>query len=98
MSPKEITFGLPIEFEDLLKYSRTLNFTDRPDYSFIRKMFDAILFRAQYPDFNFDWKMLHKQDKVIKQLHQEKLFLKTEVNEGRRRYDPSLFKKEAEKA
>jgi hypothetical protein len=31
-------------------------------------------------------------------LHQEKLFLKTEVNEGRRRYDPSLFKKEAEKA
>jgi hypothetical protein len=66
MSPKEITFGLPIEFEDLLKYARTLNFTDRPDYSFIRKMFDAILFRAQYPDFNYDWKMLHKQDKVIK--------------------------------
>lgn len=26
------------------------------------------------------------------------MFLKTEVNEGRRRYDPSLFKKEAEKA
>jgi hypothetical protein len=46
MSPKEIIFGLPIEFEDLLKYARTLNFTDRPDYSFIRKMFDAILFRA----------------------------------------------------
>jgi hypothetical protein len=66
MTPKEITANLPIEFEDLLKYARTLNFTDRPDYSFIRKMFDSILFRAQYPDFNYDWKMLHKQDKVMK--------------------------------
>jgi|LauGreDrversion4_2_1035121.scaffolds.fasta_scaffold222117_3 hypothetical protein len=28
----------------------------------------------------------------------EKLFLKTEVNERRRRFDPALFKKEAEKA
>ena len=54
-------------------------------------MFDAVLFRAQYPDYIFDWKLLHKQETVQKQLHQEKLFLKTEVNERRRRYDPSLF-------
>ncbi len=46
MSAKEITAGMPIEFEDLLKYARTMGFTDRPDYSFIKKMFDAILFRA----------------------------------------------------
>jgi hypothetical protein len=46
MSPKETADGLPIEFEDLLKYARTLAFKERPDYGFIRKMFDAILFRA----------------------------------------------------
>ena len=62
MTVKEITVGLPIEFEDLLKYSRTMGFTDRPDYSFIKKMFDAVLFRAQYPDYLFDWKILHVTD------------------------------------
>ena len=40
------TADLPIEFEDMLRYTRSLNFTDRPDYSYIRKMFDSILFRA----------------------------------------------------
>lgn len=59
MSPKEISVGLPIEFEDLLKYARTMGFTDRPDYSFIKKMFDSVLFRAQYADYLFDWKILH---------------------------------------
>ena len=46
MSAKDISVGMPIEFEDLLKYARTMGFTDRPDYSFIKKMFDAVLFRA----------------------------------------------------
>ena len=46
LSYAEIAAGLPVEFEDLLRYTRALNFTDRPDYSYIKKMFDAILFRA----------------------------------------------------
>lgn len=53
----ELAKGLPIEFEDLLRYTKALNFTDRPDYSYIRKMFDAVLFRAQYSDYSFDWKI-----------------------------------------
>jgi|LauGreDrversion4_2_1035121.scaffolds.fasta_scaffold274090_2 hypothetical protein len=46
MTPKEVTVGLPIEFEDLLFYAKSLKFTDRPDYNFIKKMFDAVIFRA----------------------------------------------------
>ena len=46
LTPKEITLGLPIEFEDLLFYTRSLKFVDKPDYGFIKKMFDAVIFRA----------------------------------------------------
>lgn len=42
----EMASEMPIEFEDLLRYCRALKFTDRPDYSYIRKMLDAVLFRA----------------------------------------------------
>ncbi len=42
----EVATNLPVEFEDLLRYTRALKFTDRPDYSYIRKMFDSVLYRA----------------------------------------------------
>ena len=74
LTPNEITLGLPIEFEDLLFYTRSLQFTDRPDYGFIKKMFDSVLFRAQYPDFIFDWKILHKKESVMKQIDKERVF------------------------
>ena len=38
--------GLPIEFEDYLKYIRSIKFEDKPDYNFLRKMFDSVFFRA----------------------------------------------------
>ena len=46
MAFSEMASGLPIEFEDLLRYVRALKFVDRPDYSYMRKMFDSVLFRA----------------------------------------------------
>ena len=88
---------MPIEFEDLLFYARSLKFSDRPDYNFIKKMFDAVIFRAQYADFHFDWKIIHQKEAVMNQLHKEKVFMKTEIEEGRRRYDPDLFRREAKK-
>ena len=36
-----------------------MGFTDRPDYSYLRKMLDAVLFRAQYSDYSLDWKIQH---------------------------------------
>ena len=56
---KEISQDLPIEFEDLLRYCRALNFADRPDYGYLRRMFDAVLGRANFVDITYDWKMLH---------------------------------------
>lgn len=55
----QISQDLPIEFEDLLKYCRALKFTDRPDYSYLKKMFDGVYFRANFVDFTFDWKLLN---------------------------------------
>lgn len=37
LPPDKICHNLPIEFEDALKYSRVLNFTDRPDYNYLSK-------------------------------------------------------------
>ena len=31
--------GLPKEFEDLLKYARSLKFSERPDYRYLRELF-----------------------------------------------------------
>ncbi len=56
---------MPIEFEDMLRYTRALEFTDRPDYTYCRKMLDAVLFRAHYEDYAFDWKILHQKEKVV---------------------------------
>jgi hypothetical protein len=60
----EMAKNLPVEFEDLIRYVRSLKFTDKPDYSYMRKMFDAVLYRAQYTDYSFDWKIQHKKEIV----------------------------------
>ena len=54
----EVSGELPVEFEDLLRYCRALKFTDRPDYGYIKKMFDTVYFRANFYDSVYDWKQL----------------------------------------
>ncbi len=56
---RDVSLDLPIEFEDLLRYCRALKFVDRPDYSYLRKMFDAVFSRANFLDFTLDWKLLN---------------------------------------
>jgi hypothetical protein len=48
MAFSDIAAELPIEFEDLLRYTRSLRFKDRPDYGYIKKMFDSLLYCVQY--------------------------------------------------
>ena len=45
---EEITSGMPIEFYDMLHYARSLDFLDRPDYSFIKKMIGSVFFRGEF--------------------------------------------------
>jgi hypothetical protein len=59
MKIEDIAKDLPIEFEDLIRYARFLNFADRPDYGYLRKMMDAVFYRANFIDLEYDWKMLH---------------------------------------
>ena len=46
----------PTEFGTYLNYCRSLKFADKPDYSYLRKMFKDLFFREGYAyDHNFDW-------------------------------------------
>jgi len=48
--------GYPNEFGTYLNYCRSLKFADKPDYSYLRKMFKDLFFREGYAyDHNFDW-------------------------------------------
>jgi len=48
--------GLPIEFSTYLNYCRTLKFEDKPDYSYLRKMFKELFIREGYElDYMYDW-------------------------------------------
>ena len=48
--------GLPDEFATFMKYCRTLKFEDRPDYSYLRKLFKDLFYKQGYEyDYIFDW-------------------------------------------
>ena len=46
-------FGLPEEFCILLKYARSLEFKQKPNYDGIKKLFKDLLFEKK---FSLDWK------------------------------------------
>lgn len=56
MSPEDLCHQLPPEFALYMKYCRQLSFEDRPDYSYLRKLFRDIFVRENYKaDFIYDW-------------------------------------------
>lgn len=61
--------GLPREFAVYFHYIRCLKFEEKPDYQFLRKLFDELLNREGFNmDFEFDWitKMQRKQQDQTK--------------------------------
>jgi hypothetical protein len=53
---KDLTQGLPEEFETYLKYTKKLEFEDQPDIAYLRKLFRDLFHRMGYSyDFVFDW-------------------------------------------
>lgn len=48
MQPKKLCYGLPDEFEVYISYCRSLPFSERPDYKFLRKLFRYLGYRAGY--------------------------------------------------
>ncbi|MBW0531972.1 hypothetical protein O181_071687 [Austropuccinia psidii MF-1] len=52
----DLCLGLPIEFLTYLRYIRSLRFQDRPDYSYLRRLFrDVFIKKGFKEDYIFDW-------------------------------------------
>jgi casein kinase 1 len=55
-SIEELCETLPAEFAQYITYCRSLGFEDRPDYFYLKRLFNDLFFREAYQqDFVFDW-------------------------------------------
>lgn len=64
--------GFPLEFTIYLNYCRTLRFDDKPDYTYLRKLFrDLFLREAFHYDYVFDWTVLKYQQEAKKEKSDE---------------------------
>jgi serine/threonine protein kinase len=52
-STRDLCQGLPMELHTFLDYSRSLSFDDKPNYDYLRSLFNNSLLRAG--DMAFDW-------------------------------------------
>lgn len=67
----ELCAGLPQEFQVLLEYSRSLEFEEIPDYTYIREIFTNLTYKSKFElDYKFDWDqqniLLAEKNKKIK--------------------------------
>jgi casein kinase I family protein HRR25 len=60
--------GFPNEFAIYLNYCRSLRFDDKPDYSYLRKLFRDLFVREAFQyDYVFDWSVQRTEDEAAKQ-------------------------------
>jgi casein kinase I homolog HRR25 len=60
--------GFPSEFGIFLNYCRALRFDDKPDYSYLRKLFRDLFVREGFQyDYVFDWSVQQRTDDKAKQ-------------------------------
>jgi casein kinase I family protein HRR25 len=61
-STEFLTRGFPNEFAIYLNYTRSLRFDDKPDYSYLRKLFRDLFVREGFQyDYVFDWTIFKHQ-------------------------------------
>ncbi|KAK2453904.1 casein kinase protein [Trifolium repens] len=55
----ELCMSYPIEFRSYFYYCRSLRFGDKPDYSYLKRLFRNLLIKEGYQfDYVFDWTIL----------------------------------------
>ena len=55
-SAKDLCAGFPKEFEDFVQYTRNLQFTEVPNYNYLRNLLKTILKKGGSTyDFDYDW-------------------------------------------
>jgi casein kinase 1 len=60
--PKVLCEGFPNEFVEYLSYCQDLHFSDRPNYSYLRRLFRNLFFRQGFRyDFVFEWTIINYQ-------------------------------------
>jgi len=66
-SVESLCKGYPIEFVTYFQYCRSLRFDDKPDFSYLRKMFRDLFGKEGYQwDYVFDWTILkHQQTRPL---------------------------------
>ena len=58
------------EFATFLNYARALRFEDKPDYSYLRKLFASIVQRENIVfDYVFDWTVVKQVPPLAKGVH-----------------------------
>ena len=61
-SVDELCQGFPSEFVTYLNYTRSLAFEERPDYSYLRRLFKELFARSGFElDFLYDWVLLKRR-------------------------------------
>ncbi|CAF0789027.1 unnamed protein product [Adineta ricciae] len=64
LTANELCKDLPYEFELFYKYSRTLSYTQRPDYGYLRNLFLAVINSLNETfDYIYDWHLIVKMFK-----------------------------------
>jgi len=64
-SVETLCANFPAEFCTYLNFCKALRFEDRPDYSYLKRLFKDLAFRENYQyDFLFDWCALRQQPEV----------------------------------
>ena len=59
--------GLPVEFVHYLNYTRSLRFEDKPDYTYLRRLFRDLFLREGYKyDYIFDWAVQKQKQQAQK--------------------------------
>ena len=63
---KELCRGLPNEFAIYINYTRSLRFDEKPDYSYLRKMFHNLFVREGFHDDDvFDCDVTPASSRVV---------------------------------
>ncbi|KAJ5066902.1 casein kinase 1-like protein [Anaeramoeba ignava] len=58
----ELCKGFPSEFATYLEYCRNLHFDEKPDYSYLRKLFRDLFIREGFVyDYKYDWIILEQE-------------------------------------
>ena len=64
-SPDQICRGYPKEFRDYFAHCESLEFEDRPDYEYLKRIFKGLFEYFGYEDDGvFDWNVASKQNDI----------------------------------